>query len=322
MADTHGAQSTSDSRRSADSLSTRLGCNGGMDGRAHREPGAGSGASEKRRYARHRPEETVLYQVVEQHVEPFFRTIAEQGTSLPEFVRAQFDAYLDCGRLEKGFIRAKCSGCRYEHLVAFSCKLRGFCPSCGVRRMVESAAHLLDHVVPYVPMRQWVLSVPWPLRVLFAARPDWLSRILGIVTRALSSAVIRSAALCRGQGAQTGTITFVQRHGSALNLNVHFHLLVPDGAYTFEHGKPHFHRAPAPSSEQLHRLLDTLITRITRALVRGGVLVEEPDQALPRPGARLATGAAQHCRRAIPYRRGPPGRSQNDDLTQPAHRLW
>ena len=68
-----------------------------------------------------------------------------------------------------------------------------------------------------------------------------------------------------------------QRFGSALNLNVHCHLLVPDGAYTFEHDKPHFHRVPAPSPTELRQLLDTLIARITRTLVRGGELIEEPE---------------------------------------------
>jgi hypothetical protein len=58
---------------------------------------------------------------------------------------------------------------------------------------------------------------------------------------------------------------------------VHLHILVPDGAYTFEHDKPRFHRAPAPSPTELHELLNTLIARITRTLVRGGVLIEEPE---------------------------------------------
>jgi hypothetical protein len=49
-------------------------------------------------------------------------------------------------------------------LVAFSCKRRGFCPSCGARRMIETSAHLVDHVIPDVSVRQWVLSFPWPLR--------------------------------------------------------------------------------------------------------------------------------------------------------------
>ncbi|MBK7963297.1 MAG: transposase zinc-binding domain-containing protein [Bdellovibrionales bacterium] len=39
---------------------------------------------------------------------------------------------LRCGILAHGFLRLKCEDCDHEHLVAFSCKRRGFCPSCGV----------------------------------------------------------------------------------------------------------------------------------------------------------------------------------------------
>ena len=52
----------------------------------------------------------------------------------------------------------------------------------------------------------------------------------------------------------------MQRFGSAVNLNVHLHMLVPDGCYTFEHDRAHFHRAPAPSPAQLQ------ITRDSRFL--------------------------------------------------------
>ncbi|ETX87781.1 hypothetical protein L455_09471 [Escherichia coli BIDMC 20A] len=74
---------------------------------------------------------------------------------------------LQCGRLEHGFLRVRCESCHAEHLVAFSCKRRGFCPSCGARRMAESAALLVDEVLPEQPMRQWVLSFPFQLRFLF-----------------------------------------------------------------------------------------------------------------------------------------------------------
>ena len=57
-----------------------------------------------------------------------------------------------------GFLRLRCEDCGHEKLVAFSCKRRGFCPSCGARRMAETTAHLVDQVVPQVPVRQWVLS--------------------------------------------------------------------------------------------------------------------------------------------------------------------
>ena len=47
--------------------------------------------------------------------------------------------------------------------------------------MVESAAHLVDHVPPEQPIRQWVLTFPYALRFLFAARPQVLSQVLGVV---------------------------------------------------------------------------------------------------------------------------------------------
>ena len=62
-------------------------------------------ASAQQRYARHRPEESLLYQTVEQHAEPFFQHLAERDASLPGFVRKEFEAYLRCGRLEYGFLQ-------------------------------------------------------------------------------------------------------------------------------------------------------------------------------------------------------------------------
>jgi len=84
--------------------------------------------------------------------------------SLPQFVKDEFDAFLECGILAHGFVRVRCVQCAHEKLVAFSCKRRGICPSCGARRMAETAAWLVDHVIPKVPVRQWVLSFPIPLR--------------------------------------------------------------------------------------------------------------------------------------------------------------
>jgi ribosomal protein S27E len=73
-------------------------------------------------------------------------------------VQEEFAAYLKCGRLEHGFLRVRCEDCHAEKLVAFSCKRRGFCPSCGARRMTDTAALLADEVLPQKPLRQWVLS--------------------------------------------------------------------------------------------------------------------------------------------------------------------
>jgi ribosomal protein S27E len=74
---------------------------------------------------------------------------------------------LTCGRLERGFIRAKCTGCRHEHRVAFSCKRRGWCPSCASRRMAESGAHLVDNVLPKAP--HW--STRGPVGIIVSVAP-------------------------------------------------------------------------------------------------------------------------------------------------------
>ena len=97
-------------------------------------------------YARHRLETTLLYQLVEQHYPAFREMRATAGRSLPDYIEEEIDAYLKCGRLEEGFLRLRCEHCHAEKLVAFSCEKRGFCPSCGARRMAETAALLTDEV--------------------------------------------------------------------------------------------------------------------------------------------------------------------------------
>lgn len=151
---------------------------------------------------------------------------AEADRPLPDYVQEEFDAYLKCGKLEEGFLRVRCEYCHAEKLVAFSCKKRGFCPSCGARRMAETAALLADEVLPERPLRQWVLSLPMALRFLLATNPDALTLVLGAVYRAISRHLIHRAGLTRTTG-HTGAVTLVQRFGSALNLNVHFHMIFP-----------------------------------------------------------------------------------------------
>ena len=168
-------------------------------------------------YVRHRPETTLLYQVVQEYWPEFQAELASYGRYLPAYVTKEFDEYLKCGRLEHGFLRVSCESCHDEKLVAFSCKRRGFCPSCGARRMADSAALLLDEVLPYQPMRQWVLSVPFPLRFLFASNPKAMTGALGIVYRAISTHLVHKAGFAKPM-AQTGAVTLIQRFGSALNL--------------------------------------------------------------------------------------------------------
>jgi hypothetical protein len=69
-------------------------------------------------YRRHRPKQTVLYAVVDEHYPRFLQSIEASGGHLPAFVRQEFEEYLKCGLLEHGFLQVNCDGCRHEHLVA------------------------------------------------------------------------------------------------------------------------------------------------------------------------------------------------------------
>jgi len=99
-------------------------------------------------YIPRKPEETVLYGVIAEELETFLARRQERDRPLPRFVEREFRDYLTCGILEHGFIRVHCDDCGHDRAVPYSCKKRGFCPSCGGRKMADTAAHLIDHVFP------------------------------------------------------------------------------------------------------------------------------------------------------------------------------
>jgi len=214
------------------------------------------------RYQRHEPEKTLLHRIVREHLATFLVEAQDRYPSdeLPRFIRAEFERYLRRGLLCHGFARVRCSTCHDELLVAFSCKKRGLCPSCAGRRMADSAAHLRDHVFPAVPVRQWVLTLPMQLRFLLAWRPKLIGLTLTLFLRALFAWQRRCA---RQQGIPKpicGAVTCIQRFGSALNLNLHFHTLVPDGVF-FENSERdvRFYLLSPPTVPDLKKLAQRLI---------------------------------------------------------------
>src|SRR6266540_6742460 len=150
-------------------------------------------------------EHTVLHQVVAEHLEAFLGAVAEagDGAGLPQFVEREFREFLLCGVYEAGVARFQCEGCAREHLVPFSCKGRGWFPSCGGRRMTERAAHLVDAVLPWVPVRQWVLTVPYRLRYQMAWNHGLSRAVLRVYTRVLGD-VYRRGARARGIDVSSG----------------------------------------------------------------------------------------------------------------------
>lgn len=89
--------------------------------------------------------------------------------------------------------------------------------------MAESAALLVDDVFKGYLVRQWVLSLPIPLRLLLARYSSELSKVMQIIHRGISAHIVNKAEFTHKQ-AKTGAVTLIQRFGSALNLNIHFHM--------------------------------------------------------------------------------------------------
>ncbi len=142
----------------------------GHDDRLVREPAQVRGASG---YVPRRPEATTLYGVVQHHLETWLSNARVQERSVPRFVERELRAFLECGVLANGFLRLHCDACGLDRVVPFSCKGRGFCPSCRGRHMADTAAHLVDRVLPRVPVRQWVANQWTPNRSSRSSVTSW-----------------------------------------------------------------------------------------------------------------------------------------------------
>ena len=231
-------------------------------------------------YARHRPEQGLFYRVLETYWPIFLREQARVGRTLPIFIRDEFDKFLKCGIAEHGFIRTYCFSCRYSGIVAFSCKKRGFCPSCTARRMNDEAAHVVDHVLPPdIPVRQWVLSFPYKLRYLMAHDSKLTNKILSVFVRVIGSylkARAKKSGVIKGV---PGSVTFIQRFGSALNLNVHFHTIFADGVFHKNaDGGVEFFRLPQPRQEELYFLAAKIQFKVLKVIDKLGLNDDDQDQ--------------------------------------------
>ncbi len=253
------------------------------------------------RYRRREPERTLLHATVRTHWKTFLAEVEERGemsASLPRFVVGEFERYLACGILAHGFALVRCAACGDELLVAFSCKGRGFCPSCTSRRMHDTAAHLVDRVIPQVPVRQWVLSLPRWARFLLARDPRLITRTLDLALRAIFAQQRRRARRAGALAPRTGAVTFVQRFGGALNLNVHFHCIIPDGVFVREDGQVRFVGLAPPCDDAVMAVLRRIVARL-EPLLRPRLAATDGD-ARPVDALGAAQAEALHSQGAAP----------------------
>ena len=248
----------------------------------------------------------MLYQTVAGHW-PAFLEQAEEHGGLPRFVVKEFEEYLRCGRLEHGCLHLVCRECGYSELVAFSCKQRGFCPSCLGRRMADTAVHLEQSVLPRVPIRHWICSLPWGLRALLGYDRELcaevVSAFMGEVDRSLCWRAKRELGVASVSHAHTGAVVAVQRTDSALRLNVHFHALVLDGVYVHEGDDPRvplvFRELDTPAHADIAEVAARTAVRIERILKAHGRSLDPElsenaplELALDEPGLAACYAAA------------------------------
>jgi hypothetical protein len=227
-------------------------------------------------YSRREPEKTALFQVLQRHLLTFEQewTDKSDGRTLPGFVTDELHDFMGCGVLARGFAQLLCKTCHERYVVAWSCKGRGFCPSCGGRRMNAGALTLVDHVLPDTPIRHWVLTMPFPLRFPLAFDGALLGQVLRIFTDTVTRWYRQRQANRGLPGGQCGSVTAIHRASSDLRCDPHFHCLFLDGVFAPDaDGKGQmFHPAPAPTQHDVEQVVERASKRILRFLQRRGVI--------------------------------------------------
>jgi len=246
-------------------------------------------------YDRRRPENTTLHRVVRENLETLYAAVdAGEGNKLPAFVRKELEGYLDCGILACGFAHLKCERCGERRVVSFSCKGRGFCPSCMGRRMCQTAANLVERTLPEEPLRQWVFTVPFEIRHRLA----YDGKLLGAINRIFVDTVLRFYQSKFGEHGKGGAMSVVQRCSSDLKLNPHVHAILLDGVFVEKDNALTFVAQGHLRTQEVCDVLHTAVVRIVNHLVRRKVVTKEsqlvPDESFAErePAlARLAVSA-------------------------------
>ena len=237
-------------------------------------------------YRPRHPERTVLYRVLFHHFERFVAEYEERfekayGYFRP-IIKDVVEKYLDCGNPRSGFARIRCPRCRTEHLLMFSCKTRGFCPSCHAKRIEEWGEWMRETLLLDVPHRQVVFTIPKMLRIFFKFK----RRLLGDLCRCALRSLAVYGEVLTGSALTPGVVAAIQTFGNRINFHPHLHFLVTEGG-TDEAGV--FHLIPRLDDS---RLAEIFAREVLAMLVRKELLNSEwAERILSWPH----TGFNVHC---------------------------
>jgi len=182
---------------------------------------------------------------------------------LRSHLRAVMLGFLQCGDLHAGFARIRCNACGHEFLLAYSCKLRHFCPACHQKRTVQLAEWICGHVLKAVPHRHRTFSLPKILRLYFLYDRKLLAH-LSRCARASIRTFLEAAGASRPGPQQAAAVVATQTFGEdPTRFHPHFHIPCADGLFT-EDGA--FVLAPRFDARELteifrHKVLKMLLSK-------------------------------------------------------------
>ena len=223
-------------------------------------------------YEPRNPRASSLYALVEDYYEEFERVYDDRyqqqyGRWRP-VIGEVMRKYLECGDLHRGFARLGCDGCRYQAILAYSCKCRLFCPSCQQKRVLLFAEWLDTHILEQVSHAQFVFTIPKLLRPIFKYHPKELGLLCKSAWQSLKEMFQEVAA---DPSALPGVVISVQSYGDSLNLHPHIHAIASRGVWSADGS---FEAIPALDTQQLmllfrHHVIKNLLAagRISQTTV-------------------------------------------------------
>jgi len=213
-------------------------------------------------YEPRNPRDSSLFALVEDYYEEFERVYDEryqqQYGPWRSVIGEVMRKYLECGDLHRGFARLACGRCRYQTILAYSCKCRLFCPSCQQKRVLLFAEWLDTHILEQVSHAQYVFTIPKLLRPIF----KYHRRDLGLLCKSAWQALREMfQEVASDPSAVPGVVITVQSYGDHLNLHPHIHALASRGVWSSDGS---FEPIPALDALQLmllfrHHVLQNLL---------------------------------------------------------------
>jgi len=227
---------------------------------------------------RYRPRDRIkgpLFRVVLDHLEEFAVRLAWPVDSRPRphpAIIERFRKYIECGLMRFGVVRFRCPKCGEDAFAAFSCKIRGLCPSCDAKRATVTMANAVDRLLPEVGYRQYVLVVPKRLRSIMNLHAELVGEVASILARCVELHLRRK----RGQGSPAH-VAFVQRFGGELNLHQHVHSVISEGVFFKEPALfgpvLGFKPVGPPTDEEIKALTEEMRRKVLRRFKKLGYLL-------------------------------------------------